>query len=139
MKHLLSAAISALIICSATAQQPGSNAIRPQPRPRLDPEQTATATPVTTPIADDKNESGAPLMLQRLVVKERGAIPLRRPAVDDPVGEFSPLRGGRYLRRDIGKFRVEAGLWPSIELFEEEARFKPMKVPIHMDFLRIKW
>ena len=78
-------------------------------------------------------------MLQRLVVKERGAIPLRRPAVDDPVGEFSPLRGGRYLRRDIGKFRVEAGLWPSIELFEEEARFKPMKVPIHMDFLRIKW
>jgi hypothetical protein len=78
-------------------------------------------------------------MLERMEVKEAAPFPKRRPAVEDPSGKFSPASGGRLLRRDVGGVRFEVGIWPNIELFEEEARFKPTKIPIQFDFLRIKW
>jgi hypothetical protein len=114
---------------------------QPQPRLRLDPQTRAAATEISDERSsgEPRPSSEVPVMLQRLVVKETIPLPIRRPAVEDPTGSFSPLDGGRLLRRDVGGMRVEVGIWPSIELFEEEARFKPTKTRISFDFLRIKW
>jgi len=120
----------------AAGAETRSATMAPQPRPRLDPALQATVPP---PTIQSRKPSDPPYMLERLIVKERPAIPIRPPAVQDPKGEFSPIDGGRLWRKDRGAFRMEAGIWPSIELFEEEARFRPTKTRIDFDFLRIKW
>ena len=132
--------MSVLILCVASAQEKPPSPTIPQPRVKLDP---TRQRPVTRPAGSEQTEqtkeSSVPIMLERMEVKEAAPVPMRRPAVDDPSGEFSPLSGGRLLRRDVGGVRFEVGIWPNIELFEEEARFKPTKIPIQFDFLRIKW
>lgn len=74
-----------------------------------------------------------------MVVKDSVIFRDRPPTVEDPAGKFSPLSGGRLLRRDAGGVRFEVGIWPHIDLFEEESRFKPTKTLIQFDFLRIKF
>ena len=138
MKLLSPAVISLLLIGMVIAGGTRLSAAMPQPRPRLDPaRQAAVTTPA--PKEEKKTEAEAPVMMDRLVVKEHGSIPTHPPAVEDPTGEFSPLKGGRTLRRDVGNLRIEAGIWPHIELFEDEARFKPTKTRVDLDFLRIKF
>jgi hypothetical protein len=122
--------------CAAIAAEPRSNGAVPQPRPRLDP---TRQTAVSTRIPETKQEANPALVLDRLVVKESSVLAERPPAVEDPKGEFTLKSGGRFLRRDAGPFRFEAGLWPSIDLFPEESRFQPTKVLIEFDFLRIKF
>ena len=136
MKLLLAAMMSALVIDTVAAESKSPVVVMPQPRVRLDPNRQ---TAVTTPVEVEKKTGETPYMLERMVVKERSALPSRPPAVEDPTEMFSPLKGGRMLRRDAGPFRFEAGLWPHIELFDEEARFQPTKTRIDLDFLRIKW
>ena len=136
MKLLFAVILFAFVIRSAPADEKPPSPVIPQPRVRLDPNRQ---TAVTTPVEVEKKTTEIPYMLERMVVKERRALPSRPPAVEDPTGKFSPLDGGRMLRRDACTFRFEAGLWPHIELFDEEARFKPTKVRIDFDFLRIKW
>ena len=136
MKLLSVWMMSALLVCVASGEESRSEGTSPQPRPRLD---AARQTAVATPVNETKEEAAPVLLLEKLVVKDRSALPTRPPTVEDPVGEFGPLKGGRYLRRDAGPFRFEAGVWPSINLFEEESRFKPAKVLIEFDFLRIKF
>ncbi|HTO04797.1 MAG TPA: hypothetical protein VL069_13890 [Opitutus sp.] len=135
MKLLCFGVVSLLSIGVAIAQDRSSSTMRPQPRPRLDPARQAA---VSMPVAPAKSEAEV-LVLDRLVVKDSAIFRERPPAVEDPTGRFSPLSGGRLLRRDTGGFRFEVGIWPSIDLFAEEARFKPTKIPVHLDFLRIKF
>jgi hypothetical protein len=122
--------------CAAIAAEPRSSGAVPQPRPRLDPTRQAV---VPTRVPDVKEEADPALVLDRLVVKDSPVFAERPPAVEDPKGEFTLKDGGRYLRRDAGPFRLEAGIWPSIDLFPDESRFKPTKVLIEFDFLRIKF
>lgn len=136
MKLLLAAMLSALVMDGVAAESASPAALKPQPRVRLDPSRQVA---VTRPVEVEKKTGDIPYMLERMVVKERSALPSRPPAVEDPTDSFSILKGGRMLRRDAGPFRFEAGIWPHIELFEEEARFKPTKTRIDFDFLRIKW
>ena len=135
MKMFCVGVVSLLSIGVAVAQNPSSSSVRPQPRPRLDPARQAA---VSMPVAQSKSESEV-LVLDRMVVKDSPIFRQRPPAVEDPVGKFSPMSGGRFLRRDVGGFRFEVGIWPSIDLFAEEARFKPTKIPVQFDFLRIKF
>jgi hypothetical protein len=128
--------LSLLLLFSASAQDKPADSVRPQPRVRLDPSRQKA---VERPAAGTKKESNVPVMLERLVVKEAAPLPMRRPAVEDPQGEFSPAGGGRLLQRDVGGLTLEAGIWPHIELFEDEARSKGMKVPVEFDFLRLKF
>jgi hypothetical protein len=140
MKLLPLGLLSVLTICAAYAAETRSVVTQPQPRPRLDPaRQTAVSTPVPEPATEETKEDSVSMVLDRLVVKDRAVPTGRPPAVEDPVGKFTPLKGGRLLRRDFGGLRIDAGLWPSIELFEDEARFKPTRTQITLDFLRIKW
>lgn len=136
MKLLLAAMLSALVMEGVAAEPTSPAPLKPQPRVRLDPSRQVA---VTRPVESEKKIGETPYMLERMVVKERSALPSRPPAVEDPTDPFSILKGGRMLRRDAGAFRFEAGIWPHIELFEEEARFKPTKTRIDFDFLRIKW
>lgn len=133
MKLLFAASIAVLAMGMVRAEE--SRAV-PQPRLRLDPARMAA---VSVPVAPAATEAAAPLMMDRLIVKERSAVPQRRREVEDPVGTFSPLGGGRLLRRDGRGLRFEAGIWPTIEVFEDEARFKESKTLIRFDFLRLKW
>jgi hypothetical protein len=136
MKLLTAGMISVLAICAANAAAPRAESAVPQPRPRLDP---TRQTAVPTPVAEEKPDSNPALVLDRLVVKEQSVLRERPPAVEDPKGEFSPTGGGRFLRRDAGPIRVEAGVWPAIDLFAEESRFKPTKVLVELDLVRIKF
>lgn len=125
-----------LSICVAVGAETRSGTPAPQPRVRLDP---ATRAAVVVPQNETGSASDVPVMLDRFVVKDRRELPIQRPTVEDPTGEFSPLKGGRLLRRDVGGVRVEVGLWPWIELFERESRYKDSRTHVKMDFLRIKW
>jgi hypothetical protein len=136
MKLFTAGMMSLLTIWAANAAAPRSEGAVPQPRPRLDPTREAA---VPTPVAEEKREANPALVLDRLVVKEQSIRTERLPAVEDPKGEFSPTGGGRFLRRDAGPIRLEAGVWPVIDLFAEESRFKPTKVLIEFDLLRIKF
>ena len=129
--------MSVLIFCVASAQEKTPSPSLPQPRVKLDPSRQRAVTGSTA--SEQTKASNVPIMLERMEVKEAAPVPLRRPAVEDPTGEFSPGSGGRMLRRDAGGVRYEAGIWPNIELFEEEARFKPTKIGVQFDFLRMKW
>jgi hypothetical protein len=128
--------LSLLLLASMSAQDKPAESVRPQPRVRLDPSRLKA---VERPEAETKKASNVPVMLERLVVKEAAPLPMRRPAVEDPQGEFSPAGGGRLLQRDLGGLKLEAGIWPHMELFEDEARFKGMKVPVEFDFVRLKF
>ena len=108
----------------------------PQPRLRLDPTRQAA---VSMPATEPKKSTGAPYMLERLVVKDRLESPIRQPAVVDTTEPFSPFKGGRFLRYDRGKVRVEVGLWTNIDIFDEEARFAGQKTKALFDFVRLKW
>ena len=125
-----------VMVLAASAQEKGPDSTQPQPRVRLDPSRQKA---ITRPVAEEKKESDVPLMLERMDVKEAAPVPMHRPAVEDPSGELSFKNGGRVWRRDAGAFRMEAGIWPHIDLFDDEARFKPMKVPLEFDFLRIRF
>lgn len=135
MKLLCVSVVSLLSIGVATAQDQPTATVRPQPRLRLDPARQAA---VSMPVEPAKSEAKV-FVLDRLVVKDRAIFRERPPAVEDPVGKFSPLSGGRFLRRDAGGVRFEVGIWPHIDLFEEESRFQPTKVLIQFDLLRIKF
>ena len=136
MKTSTAAFLSVLFVCVAVGEETRSSSPVPQPRVRLDP---VTRAAVVVPQNETGNASDVPIMLDRFVVKDRRELPIQRPTVEDPAGEFSPLKGGRLLRRDVGGVRVEVGLWPWIELFEKESRFKDSRTHVKMDFLRIKW
>ena len=138
MKLLCVGVASLLALNAATAQEQRSSTVRPQPRLRLDPARQAAVTLPAAPA--DQEQSDRPVhVLDRLVVKDSAVFRKRPPEVEDPVGKFSPLSGGRFLRRDLGGVRVEVGIWPYIDLFEEEARFKPTQTLIRFDLLRIKF
>ena len=138
MKLLCVGVASLLALNAATAQEQRSSTVRPQPRLRLDPARQAAVTLPAAPA--DQEQSDRPVhVLDRLVVEDSAVFRKRPPAVEDPVGKFSPLSGGRFLRRDLGGVRVEVGIWPYIDLFEEEARFKPTQTLIRFDLLRIKF
>lgn len=136
MKLLTAGMISMLSMYAVNAAELRAGAATPQPRPRLDPTRQVA---VSTPVAEPKQEPHPAFMLERIIVKERSLSTGRPPAVEDPTGAFTPTGGGRFLRREAGPFRFEAGLWPSIDLFPEESRFQPTKVLIEFDFLRIKF
>jgi hypothetical protein len=137
MKHSLFLLTCLALVTEAVGAETRSSSAVPQRRVRLDPAIYAAAS--ETPEERKNAPNTPPIMLQRLVVKERSPLPERRPAVEDPKGAFSPLRGGRILQGDVGGLRMEVGIWPTIELFDEEARFKPAQTRIRFDFLRIKW
>jgi hypothetical protein len=138
MKLLCVGVVSLLTMSVATAQDQPSSTVRPQPRLRLDPARQAAVTLPAAPA--DQEKSDRPVhVLDRLVVKDSAVFRERPRAVEDPTGKFSPLSGGRFLRRDLGGLRVEAGIWPYIDLFEEEARFQPTQMLIRFDLLRIKF
>jgi hypothetical protein len=102
----------------------------------LDP---SVQTAVERPAKEEKKAGEIPYMLERLVVKERAELPLRRRAVEDPTGPFGPFSGGRFYRRDSGPVRIELGLWPNIDIFDEEARFAGQKTKAEFDVVRVKW
>ena len=112
-----------------------SAASTPLPRAKLDPANLPTVPP---PKADDPVTSD-PIALERMVVRQRALDLGPRREVEDPTGKFSPMNGGRFYRRDAGPFRFEAGIWPTIDLFPEESRFKGTKTHVSFDFLRLKW
>src|SRR5687767_1256188 len=92
MKLLPLGLLSVLTICAATAEEARSVAAQPQPRLRLDPtRQTAVTTPVPVPATEETNDYNVSMVLERLIVKDRVILPGRPPAVEDPVGKFSPL------------------------------------------------
>jgi hypothetical protein len=126
-----------LAACGAIRGEEKAASPSPQPRLRLDAARQA-AVPEPEKSAEEKKPADVPYMLDRLIVKQR-AERLRQRAITDPTGPFDPFRGGRFLRRDIGAFRVELGIWPNIDIFEEEARFAPQKTKALFDFVRVKW
>jgi hypothetical protein len=122
------ATVSALVAEDAATRSP-------LPRARLDP---ATRSAVVLPANEPSTRPEPPLMLKRFNVTGRGLTPLRRPAVEEAKGDFTLRDGGRLIK-DIGALRGEAGVWPWIDLFEEEARFKEQRVGVQMVFFRFRF
>ena len=119
----------------AHAAEPGVSSATPQPRVRLDPAtRAAVAEPATREISTSSNDAG---VLDRYVVRGRSLLLRRNP--QEPEGAFTPANGGHFFQHDLGGLRVEVGLWTTIDLFDEEARFKPQKTKFSFDFLRIRW
>lgn len=131
---LLSFALVGLI--GAAERRPST--LTPQPRVRLDPA-TRSAIPEPVRRSPEPATAGSPYLLERLVVKERSVLPLRPPAVEDPTGRFTPVRGGRFTQQEVGPVRVEIGVWPWIDLFAEEARFADQVTRVSVDVVRMKW
>lgn len=138
MKTIALGVLSVVAVCVATAAIERSSSPLPQPRVRLDPA-TRSAIPEPERRPEEPSAPARVILMERLVVKERSALPLREPAVEDPTGAFSATRGGRFMRRDAGRFRAEVGLWPWINIFGEEARFAPQATRVGVDVVRVKW
>src|SRR5690606_22992511 len=99
MKLFCVGVVSLFTISVATAQEQSSSTIRPQPRLRLDPaRQAAVTVPVAAPVETAGSAEVPVHVLDRLVVKDSAIFRQRPPTVEDPVGKFSPLSGGRLLR-----------------------------------------
>ena len=138
MKSIALGVLSLFALCVAPAAIERSSSPLPQPRVRLDPA-TRAAIPEPERRPEEPSATASAVLMERLVVKERRALPLREPAVEDPTGAFSPTRGGRLIRKDAGRFRAEVGLWPWIDIFGEEARFAPQSTRAAVDVVRVKW
>ncbi|MEO6002974.1 MAG: hypothetical protein ABIZ04_13420 [Opitutus sp.] len=118
----------------ALGADPDTSSATPQPRMRLDPAtRSAVVEPANREITSSANDA---VVLERFVVRGRNLL-RRNP--QEPTGSFTPANGGHFLQRDLGGLRVEVGLWTTIDLFDEEARFKPQKTKFSFDFLRIRW
>ena len=120
-----------LLAGALAGQEKPTTAVIPQPRPRLNPVAVAAAGATGEKQASD----AAIVVLDRFIVKAEGVVPTGPKKEAEPEGKFSPLRGGRFF----GNARVEVGLWPYVDMFEKDARFKPQKTSVGLDFLRIKW
>ncbi|MEO7600161.1 MAG: hypothetical protein ABIV50_14590 [Opitutus sp.] len=135
MKRVSTGLALMVLVSTGFAADVGPAPAAPLPRAKLDP---ATLPTVRPPRTDDV-ATNDPIALEKMVVRQRPLPIGPRRAVEDSTGRFTPMDGGRFYRRDAGPFRFEAGIWPTIELFDEEARFKGTQTKISFDFLRIKW
>jgi hypothetical protein len=117
------------------ADEKSPPSVVPQPRLRLD---HSTHAPIVLPASTSPVEPSAAILLAPFVVRS-SPITSKAPQQDkQPAGPFSLLKGGRLLGKDIGSFKIEAGIWPYFDIFGDEARFKDGK-HVGVDFLRISW
>lgn len=128
--------IGVLLILVAVFRVSAEAQPAPLPRVKLDPTVLPTVRP---PRTDEPAATNDPIALEKMVVRQRALDLGPRRAVEDATGKFTPINGGRFYRRDAGPFRFEAGIWPTIDLFPEEARFKESATHVSFDFLRLKW
>ena len=136
MKPFIIGLLVIFIVSNRVAADEQASPLTPLPRVKLDPAVLPTVPP---PRADAPAANNDPIALERMVVRQRALDLGPRREVEDPTGKFSPLNGGRFYRRDAGPFRFEAGIWPTIDLFPEESRFKSTKLLVSFDLLRIRW
>jgi hypothetical protein len=122
------------VVAGAAAQ---SAAPKPQPRVRLDP---VSRTAVPDRPREEVAAGVAPaVVMERYVVKEKGAVPAEPVAAPEATGPFTVTGGGYLWGRNVGAARVEIGLWKNVDVFEKDAKFKPQKTKEYFDFVRIKF
>lgn len=120
------------------AEEKLAGGVAPQPRVRLTPMPQGVVARVEKPVAPEPG-AGTVLMEKMVVTGSRMTSPgANAPQEPDPK-HFSLRRGGPMIEGKIGTLPFAAGLWASDELFKEDAKFRPQKTRVDVDFLRIKW
>lgn len=120
------------------AQEKRAGAAAPQPRVRLMPTPKGTVARVEKPAISEPG-TGTVLMEKMVVTGSRLSSPTGTAPQEPDSKHFSLRRGGPMIEGKIGTLPFAAGLWASDELFKEDAKFRPQKTRVDVDFLRIKW
>lgn len=115
-------------LCATTA---------PQPRVRLHREAagaTAKVEEKSPPAADDSI-----VVAENYVVRDSKLPSPPRPLREETRRSFSPREGGPLLRKTTSSgFDASFGVWRHVDLFGEEAFFKPQATRAEFDVVRVK-
>jgi hypothetical protein len=129
--------VLALTAGAFAAEEKRADSVTPQPRVRLALTPQGAVAQVEKPAKPEANIGT--LMMDKVVVTDsKLAGPWLRPLEPEPK-KFSLLRGGPMFEGRIGSLPFAVGLWAWDDLFKEDAKFRPQKTRIEVDFLRIKW
>lgn len=110
-------------------------AASPQPRVRLHREASGPVAKVEqSPTASDV----APVVAEKYVVRDSKLPSPPRPLHEEKRTSFSPREGGPLFIKTSEGFDLSIGLWNHVELFGDEARFKPQETHAEFDLLRAK-
>jgi hypothetical protein len=135
MKFVASIALFAVLALHGGADEKQTSRMVPQARLRLDP---TTHAPVTQPASTVPSESGATILMVPVVVRASSTAS-KAPQQEKPAdGPFSLLKGGRFVGKDIGPFKIEVGIWPHFDILGEDASFETQK-HVGVDLLRMSW
>ena len=127
-----------LLVGMAVGEEKQSASAAPQPRIRLNDTRTA---PVILPATEERKSitGTSVVVMDKFVVKGQSGMPMGPLKEPKPTGPFSLLGGGRFFRADMKGARIEVGMWPYVDILADDARFKPPRLGVAMDFLRISW
>lgn len=110
-------------------------AATPQPRVRLHREASVAVARLEEETAATEN---AAVVLEKFVVRDFKLPSGPRPLQEEKRSSFSLLKGGPLMEKRTKFSDVSIGVWRTAEMFEEEARFKPMKTRAEFDLVRIR-
>ena len=129
--------VLALAAGAFAGEESRTDGATPQPRIRLALTPDGAGAQMEKPARP--GVGAGPVMMDKVVVTDsRLAGPPLRPLEAEPK-KFSLLRGGPMFEGRIGSLPFAVGLWAWDDLFKEDAKFRPQKTRVDVDFLRIKW
>ncbi len=124
----------ALTVGGYAAEEKPAEKTAPQPRVRLAPEETVA--PAEKPA---KPEAEPTVVLDKIFVRDSKLPMAPLKAVEPEPDKFSLLGGGPLWTGKFGSLPIAVGLWTPIDIMADDAKFRPQKTRVEMDFLRIKW
>ena len=64
---------------------------------------------------------------------------IARQEQDESRLHFRPAQGGQFFETKLGRLPVHVGLWEWHDVFAADAKLKPARTTIRVEFLRMKW
>ncbi len=110
-------------------------AAHPQPRVRLHREASGATATVEQKAAAPEDTV---VVAKKYVVRDAKLPSPPGPLRDEARSSFSLREGGPLFVKSTERFQRSIGLWRHVELFGEEARFKPQETHAEFDLLRAK-
>ncbi len=136
MKLAATTLLSLAFIARLFAAEPvAPAAVKPQPRVRLQ----QTSQGIVAQIEKPAPHSAGTVLMDKVVVTDSKLLATPNRRVEPEPTKFSLTRGGPITTGKIGMLPFEIGLWPWVDVMAEDAKFKPSRSRIDIEFVRLKW